>query len=532
MTRNDARRNFLKSTAAGAFSGLLLGAPSRADAQSPAAALPPAGFSVRAYGATGDGKALDTAAIQRAIDAAAAAGGGTVFFPAGQYLSYTIHLRSHVGLHLDQGAVLIAADSPGQAEQSGYYDLAEPNPAAHHYQDFGHTHFHNSLMWGDGLENIAITGPGRIWGRGLSKGWGPGPQAKTPGVGNKSIALKNCRNILLRDFSILHGGHFGILATGVDNLTIDNLTIDTNRDGMDIDCCRNVRVSNCTVNSPSDDGICLKSSFALGETRATEKVTISDCLVSAYAEGSVLDGTFRALPLYHSQTGRIKFGTESNGGFKNITITNCVFDQCQGLALETVDGAHLEDVAISNITMRDVSSTPLFLRLGRRMRGPKDLRIGVFRRVLISNIVCSMPNPRTCSIIAGIPGHPVEDVCISDLFILENGGGAAGMANVEPPEQEKGYPGPGRLGPMPASGFFIRHARGIELRNIRLQYQRPDARPVFVVQNVDGLDVTALKVNPRQHAPTFRLANVRNFDLRQSRPLADTFEASVTKRDL
>ena len=90
---------------------------------------------------------------------------------------------------------------------------------------------------------------------------------------------------MLRDFSILHGGHFGILATGVDNLTIDNLKIDTNRDGMDIDCCRNVRVSNCSVNSPWDDGICLKSSFALGYARATEMVTITNCLVGGQLRG-------------------------------------------------------------------------------------------------------------------------------------------------------------------------------------------------------------------------------------------------------
>jgi polygalacturonase len=124
-----------------------------------------------------------------------------------------------------------------------------------------------------------------IWGKGLSRGWGVGPKAEDPGVANKAIALKNCRNVLLRDFSILHGGHFGILATGVDNLTIDNLKIDTNRDGMDVDCCRNVRITNCSVNSPWDDGICLKSSFALGYARATEMVTISNCLVAGSYEG-------------------------------------------------------------------------------------------------------------------------------------------------------------------------------------------------------------------------------------------------------
>ncbi len=209
-------------------------------------------YDVRAFGATGDGKTVDSAAINRAIDAAALAGGGTIFFRAGSYLCYSIHLKSKVAIYLEQGATIVAADPA--ADPANGYDLAESNQPWEAYQDYGHNHWHNSLIWGEGLEGVSICGPGLIWGKGLSRGWGAGPKAEDPGVANKAIALKNCRNVLLRDFSILHGGHFGILATGVDNLTIDNLKIDTNRDGMDVDCCRNVRISNCSVNSPWDDG--------------------------------------------------------------------------------------------------------------------------------------------------------------------------------------------------------------------------------------------------------------------------------------
>src|SRR2546429_3318790 len=157
-----------------------------------------------------------------------------------------------------------------------------------------------------------MLGTGRIWGKGLSGGTREGPKGEAPGVGNKAIALKLCRNVILRDFSILHGGHFAILATGVDNFTIDNLKIDTNRDGMDIDCCRNVRVSNCSVNSPFDDGICLKSCYSLGFARACENVTITNCQVSGYDEGTFLDGTYKREHKYGhgGPTGRIKFGTE------------------------------------------------------------------------------------------------------------------------------------------------------------------------------------------------------------------------------
>ena len=273
-------------------------------------------------------------------------------------------LQSNISLYLDQGATLLAAapnDSVG-------YDAPDPG-AGNAYQDFGHSHWHNSLIWGENLENISILGPGTIYGKGLTR---EGPH-RAP-IGNKSIALKLCRNVILKDFTMLYGGHFCILATGVDNLTIDNLKIDTNRDGMDIDCCRNVRISNCSVNSPFDDAICLKSSYALGYARATENVTIVNCQVTGYDRGTFINGTYlrneaHLVPDREGPTGRIKFGTESNGGFKKITISNCVFEHCRGLALETVDGGILEDINIGNLVMRDLINSPFFLRLGARMRG-------------------------------------------------------------------------------------------------------------------------------------------------------------------
>src|SRR5580704_448593 len=385
------RRDFLKLASAGmasATAGIALGA------QAQTASMPGAGsnavFDVKAYGALGDGASIDTPAINKAIEAASAQGGGTVRFPSGTYASYSIHLKSNVVLYLEIGATILAASvAPGGSTSGASYDAAEPNKPWEDYQDYGHNHWHNSLIWGEGIHDVAILGPGLIWGKGLSRGGSEEPKAETPGMGNKAIALKNCHNVILRDFSILKGGHFGVLATGVDNLTIDNLKIDTDRDGMDIDCCHNVRVSNCSVNSPWDDGICPKSSFALGYARATENVTITNCYVTgAYVLGSLLDGTFKKHPPEFKvvPTGRIKCGTESNGGFKNITISNCVFESCRGFALETVDGAVLEDITFVGITMRDIRNAPLFLRLGQRMRGPAGVPVGRLKRVLISNV--------------------------------------------------------------------------------------------------------------------------------------------------
>ncbi|WP_213981748.1 glycosyl hydrolase family 28-related protein [Sphingomonas sp. dw_22] len=465
---------------------------------------------VRHFGAKGDGVAIDTPAINRAIDHAAERGGGTVYFPAGTYACYTIRLKSNITLHLDNGAVILAA----APSASGGYDVAEPiDPAYEAFQDYGHSHWKNSLIWGEGLHDIAITGQGLIWGKGLGRGDGKDNWLKDPngpGTGNKAIGLKRCRNVTLRDFKILEGGWFALLATGVDNLTIDNLLVDTNRDGFDIDCCKNVRVTNCTVNSPYDDAICPKSSYALGEPRVTENVMIANCFVTGnYQIGSVIDGTWKKMPpdfasLIH---GRIKFGTETNGGFRNITITNCVFEDSRGLAFETVDGAMIEDVTVSNITMRGIIDAPLFLRLGKRMRGPAGRPIGTMKRIQIQNIVSSNATLLP-SVIAGLIDHPIEDVRISDVYFHHVGGAPAAMAAIRPPEAELGYPEATMFGDLPATGFFVRHARHLEMNNVEIAVAAPDPRPAFRLEDVQDADFTRIRV-PK--APAFALDRVTAF---------------------
>lgn len=482
-------------------------------------------FSIRDYGAVGDGKTVDTEAINKAVTAAADAGGGTVYFPAGTYLSYSIRLKSNVALYLDQGATLLAAEP----DDANGYDPAEPNPTDQ-YQDYGHSHWHDSLIWGEKLENIAILGPGLIHGKGLDR-W----DSPRKGRGNKILALKLCRNVIIRDVSFLMGGHFCILATGVDNMTLDNIKIDTNRDGINIDCCRNVRVSNCTVNSPFDDAIVLKSSYGLGFVRATENVTITNCQVSGYDPGTLLDGTYQTTetraPDRDGVTGRIKFGTESNGGFKNITISNCVFFRCRGLALETVDGGLLEDVSITNITMREVTTAPFFLRLGARMRGPDGVPVGKLRRVNISDIIVYDADPRYGSIISGIPGHPIEDVRLSNIRIYYRGGGTQEQAALQPPEKEKEYPEPSMFGPMPAYGFYIRHVDGIEMENIKVRYMTTDLRPPFVLNEVKNADFQDVQAQREPQVPMFVLQNIEKFSTRRC-GIPDTQLEKVERKEL
>jgi polygalacturonase len=527
-TKAGARRDLLR--AIGGTVTVLAGSaivPSgHAQAQQASSALsskPESFFNIRSYGARGNGTDVDTDAFNHTIAAAEAVGGGTVLVPAGNYLCFSIHLASNVTLYLESGAVIIAAENGAL----GNYDAAESNAPNEEFQDYHHNHWHNSLIWGEGLNNVAIVGNGLFWGRGLSRGDRENrPFAEDPGVGSRIIGLKNCRNVTLSNFAILKGGTMGILATGVDNLVIDGLRIDTNRDGMDIDCCKNVRVSDCSVNSPWDDAICMKSSYALGYARPTENVTITNCYVTgAYELGTMLDGTWKKWSGEQRppQHGRIKFGTESNGGFLNITVSNCVFEGCRGFALETVDGARLADMTITNIAMRDLIASPFFIRLGARMRGPKDLKIGKLKRVLISNIVVSNNIAAFSSIITGIPGGEIEDIRIRNVFVEHQGGGSREMGAIKLGENEKDYPEHSMFGDtIPAQGFYLRHIKNIEMSDIEIRSKSPDFRPAFILNDVSIADFWHVQANVPAGAAIFALNNVNDFTVSRSKPLQDT----------
>lgn len=490
-----------------------------------AAALPGGSpvYDVKSYGATGSGKTPDTDAINKAIAAANAAGGGTVFFSAGTYISGSIHLKSNVTLFLDSGAVIQASSDPEA------YDPPEPNPSIDKYQDFGHSHWRNSLMWGENVENVAILGQGLINGKALTR-------EADKRIGNKAISLKLSRNVTIRDVSMLLCGHFAILVTGVDNLTIDNVKIDTNRDGIDVDASRNVRISNVSVNSPWDDAIVLKASYGLGFFRDTTNVTITNCFVSGYDMGTLLDGTFQrhaaGAPDHGGPTGRIKLGTESSGGFKNITISNCVFEYSRGLALETVDGGDLEDITVSNITMRDVVNSPIFVRLAARLRSPEGTPVGHVRRVNISDVVVYNADARYSTLISGIPGHDIEDLKLNHIRILYAGGGTREQAAIVPAESEKEYPEPYRFGTMPAYGFFIRHVTGIEFNDVEAGSLKEDQRPAFVLQDVKHADFNHVKAQHTSQTPIFVLKDVNDFHAWHSTGLADTNIDHVADKNL
>lgn len=461
---------------------------------------------VREHGARGDGVALDGPAIAAALAAAHRAGGGIVLLPPGIYRSFSLRLPSRVTLAIDAGATLLAA-MPGP--DGAYAPPEDRGPQL--YQDFGHSHWHNSLIWAENAEDIAICGKGTIDGQGLTRN-GPGTPwsaqrgerplsmaamtaaevagleqdaAAMRGQGNKAIALARCRRVTIADLTIFRGGHFAILASEVEDLRCTGLTIDSNRDGIDLDGVRRATVSRCWVNTPNDDAIVLKTSLALART-ACEDVTIEDCTVSGYDLGTLLDGshgrTQRHAPDRDRVTGRIKLGTESNGDFRRIRIRNCRFLRSRGLAIESVDGGTIEAVRAENLVMDEVTTAPLFLRLGARLRGPAGTRPGALRDIGIHGLSAAGIDPRFAAILAGLPGHPIEDVRLSDVD-LRFAGRWDGPPPPAPPALADAYPEPSMFGPTPAWGLWARHVRGLAGTRLSLRRSDDDPRPPILLED-------------------------------------------------
>jgi polygalacturonase len=343
-----------------------------------------------------------------------------------------------------------------------------------------------------------------------------GAETNTDGairLGNKAIALKLCKNVLIRDITIFHGGHFAVLVTGCDNLTVDNVTMDTDRDGIDIDCCRNTTVSNCRINSPNDDGLCPKSTFALGERRLTENLTIVNCQVSGFEEGTLLDGTMK--PSSH-HNGRIKFGTESSGGFRNCTVANCTFRSCKGLALEEVDGGIMENISINNLTMVDVPDYAIYITTGKRNRTPGVTNSSSMKNILISNVIADHVGKMSGIQIMGLPEQPVEGVRLENIRLISDGGGTKEDAARMPKELADGYPEPSRLGTLPAYGLYARHVRNLEAANINVNFENEDLRPAIAAVDVDGLEIDNFKAQLGKGVSPTMFDSVKNLSIRNS----------------
>ena len=502
----------------------------------------PATYNILDYGALPGGCERAEGPINAAIAAASAAGGGTVVVPAGQWRCFSITLRDNVTLHLESGCVLRAARPTAEA---GYVQAGP---------DGRYPRWHGSLIYAEGIHDAAVTGPGLIDGSDVvTRGFGSDIPYPVP---SRIFTVRESRGLLFRDFSVRMGGARVLWLVGADNVTLQGLKIDSNRDGIDIDCCRHVRVSDCTVNCLNDDAIVLKSSYSLGRVQACEDITITGCQVSGFDPGTFLDGSYGRTvdeaPDLDGPTGRIKMGTESVGGFRGITISNCVFDRCRGLALECVDGGTVEDITVSNIVMRDICTAPLFLRLGHRGRGPEGRGPGVLRRIKLSHIIVDGADARYASPFVGISDAWIEDVSVSDVLIRYRGG--LSMADAEDqqlsnsfftaegingkggpntgglptkaraediaprgaydiPECRTAYPEPSIFGVLPAWGLFVRYARRVAFRDVRIETIEPDTRPAVVLMDAEDIRFDNFSIRNGEDAPAFVLRGVRDFRL-------------------
>lgn len=454
-------------------------------------------FNVKQFGAAGDGVSVDSPAINAAIAAAAKKKGSTVLVPAGVYKCFSLRLASGVTLQLEKGAVLRAAEYG----VDGAYDAPEENPYAK-YQDFGHSYWKNSLIWGIGLENVTLCGEGRIDGAALSDGFSRYISAAADiefdfvvekGAANKAIALKDCRNVVLKDITISEGGHFCVLASGVDGLTISGLRADSARDGIDLDCCKNVLVENCTLNTPWDDAIVMKSSYALGRYQDCENITIRGCHISGYAAGTLLSGEKKPVapsPLHKNpsvrSSGRIKCGTESSGGFRNIRVSDCTLEYCGGLHVESTDGGSASDIRFENIRISDCTDAPVFVMIGARLRSPEGRTVGSISDVHFKNVVSTGARPEYGVIITGYKDHFVSDIHFSDCSFQSLGGLSPDAIAGPVPEILDEYPDPKTFGTMPCRGAYIRHAKQVSMENVSFSFDEKDTRPLMVRDDVYG----------------------------------------------
>ncbi len=435
------------------------------------------------YGAVPDGQTLCTAAIQKAVDECSANGGGVVRLSGGKFLSGTIFMKSNVTLAIAEGSTLL-----------GSTNLEDYPVTVAAYRSYTEKYTDKSLIYGENLSNIAITGKGTFDGQGKHF---EGPWKARP----FGIRLIKCTKVTVEDLTLRNSPMWMQHYLACDDVTIRNITVwnhcNKNNDMIDIDGCHNVLISGC-VGDTDDDGITLKSTSA----RACENVTIRDCTVSSHCNA-------------------IKCGTESNGGFKNLKIFNNTVRSSavkthfygmpegnSGIALEIVDGGTMENVIVSDLVITGPRS-PIFIRLGNRARKFKqDMAtpgVGTMRNITLSNIKATTDHPRGCAI-AGITGHPIEKLTLKNIEITFPGGGTEGDRKRQFDERASKYPNPNMFrvkggDRLPAYGLFFWHVEDLSLENVKLITRKPDERAAIVLEDASNVLIDGKAVRSFRDLP-------------------------------
>ena len=432
-------------------------------------------ITVMDFGAQAVGKKIATAAFQAAIDACAEAGGGTVLVPAGKYLCGTMILRSHVHFLIEAGATILGSLDFEQ-DYLPREEVTEPR-----YQDVSHSYFNHSLFVANGCTDIGFSGHGTIDMQGV---WADTAEKDQYYRTVKMFAIRECTDLYFEDLTLLRATDLCLYLCGCERVRIRGLYMDVMVDGISPDGCRDVIISDCIVKA-GDDAIVLKASYALHRLIHCSEISISNCVIYSHASA-------------------FKIGTETNGDFYNITVTGCTIRNSlhSGIAIESVDGANIHGLNISNITMYNVA-TPLFIRLGRRMRGPAGRETGSISDICISGVYADFPKEtyptvpinlpgqliigeqttpfEYTSMILGLADKPIRNLTLRDIHIRTYGGGTLSEALPLPlPEKEEAYPESNMFGwhkLVPVSCLLCRYVDGLRFDNVCLETRNPDERP-------------------------------------------------------
>lgn len=456
-------------------------------------AFPDRTYNVRDFGATGSGKEADTEAVQAAITRCHEDGGGSVVFPEGTYMVASVRLLSNVRLSLDANAVITGA--------SEGYLAPEPNPYAE-YQDAGHSHFRNAVLFGEDVENVAIEG-GTINGGGAKSG-------AAPGGGDKVISIRVGRNLVFRNVRHETGAHFVYLLNDCENLIMTDLTILKSRDGVDLMGCRNVAVSGCHFTGLGDDAVGIKSDYALGRKVDSSNIAVWDCY-------------------FETNCNAVQFGSETAGDFSDIRVWDITVGKaCKaGIGITCNDGAIIDGVEFNNIRIRN-ANIPIFLLVTDRLRtGEPNATVGSIRNVRIRNVVSTDPLPhhrrsgRSRPItLSGLPDSHLENIVLENIRVTLAGEGTADQASLTPPYTKRYEPR--QLKIRPSSGLFARHVHGLTLRNVEFRYQQPDYRPPVMIWDARDVKVDGLRSSLPEGVDMMRTQKVEGLQIRDSEHLADT----------
>jgi len=449
-------------------------------------------FNVVDFGAVSDGATIVTKAVQKAIDTANEEGGGTVVFPEGEYVLFTVFLKSNVKIEITKGAKILGAPS--------FYDYAPEEKIDYPiYQDSSHTYFDCSMFVGRDCENIAICGEGDIDMRSV---WDEDNVRNIVHRGPKCIALRNCRNVIITGLGIYNVTDLAVYFAGCENVEIGRLRMRVYIDAISPDNSKRVYIHDNDIEC-GDDGIVFKSSYTLNKIDICEDITVRNCRVK-------------------SRCSAVKFGTETNGGFHNILIENIEIYETRitAIAIESVDGAIIDGVTIKNVRIRNAGA-PLFIHIGKRMRGPEGREIGQIKNIHLENIVAEGPyeifdiiewnyasfshhdtkqypwvmkvnlhewvepfTPNVC----GLKNRPLENITLKNVrFVLQGG---VQEYSKEVPDDSEDYPEVMIYGrTLPAKGIYFRHINGLTLDNVTVETYKDDRREDFVFEDVSNLTI-------------------------------------------